>query len=251
MKLGEITAVVCSRNNEATIGRCLESVSGFGEVIVVDGFSTDSTLEIARRFPVVVFRRPGEPGAGARDWGLSRAAMRWVLFLNADEELTPGLKIDIEAAGESSAAGYRARWRHDYLGRFMRSRVFPRETDRRLVRVGGGGEADTTNTPEQLLPGAILRHGFSDIHAHFDWINRTTSLRSRSPSAVKRLVAVPAMLLGPACVFARKYVGEMGVRDGARGFLYCLLSAYAVFIRYAKIREKGWRGPQPAQTAKH
>jgi glycosyltransferase involved in cell wall biosynthesis len=248
LNIADITVVVCSRNNASTLDRCLESVSGFGEIIVVDRFSTDTTLDIARRYPAVVYRRRDKTGGGARDWGYDRAAKRWVLFLNADEELTPGLKIDIEAAGEPSASGYRARWRHEYLGGFMRSRVFPRETDRRLVRADGTG----TGGPQgQLLPGEILRHGFSDIHAHFDWINRVTSRRSESPRAVARLAAVPGLLLGPFCVFVRRYFAELGIRDGARGFLYCLLSAHAVFIRYAKIRESGWYRTGRTRTGKN
>jgi glycosyltransferase involved in cell wall biosynthesis len=231
VNLSGISVVVTSDGHAATVARCLESVRGFGEVLVIDAFSTDGTPAIARRYPATVYSHPARAVAERRRWGASRAANRWVLYLDADEEVTPELRRTIEAAGDPPGGGYRLRVRYEYLGRRMRGAAYPRRTGARLAArsdAGGGGRGTA------ILDGAVLRHGFADVHAHLEHIN------ARMPGGAAgggRLPAVAGMLAAPPLVFLYGYCARFGAIDGARGFLYCLLSAYAAFIQYAKKRE--------------
>lgn len=95
--MAHLTAVTITKNEEAHIARALRSVQGLAdEIIVVDAESTDRTVEIARRFTDKVFSRPW-PGFGPqKNFALQRASGDWVLFVDADEEVTPQLANEIK-----------------------------------------------------------------------------------------------------------------------------------------------------------
>ena len=243
MNIGDISVVVFSANNETTIGRCLDAVRDFGGGLVVDAFSTDNTIAVARRYPVAIYQRPVGDAAVRRQWARSRTATPWVLFLDADEVITPELLQCIGSAAEPPRGGYGLRVRYEYLGRELRGGACPRGTGPRLLaRTDTGGVK-----PAGFLDGAIIRHGFADVHSQFETINRETSRYAESSSGLARLTSVPLMLIVPPAVFVYKYLLRFGMGDGSRGFLYCLLSAYEVFIRYAKIRERRF-GKSGSQT---
>lgn len=92
-----LTAVTSATNEEARLARALRSVQGLAdEIVVVDGGSTDRTVEIARQFTDKVFVNPW-PGYGKqKNFALDRAAGDWVLFVDADEEVTPQLAQEIK-----------------------------------------------------------------------------------------------------------------------------------------------------------
>ena len=236
MKISDISVVVFSRNNETTVGRCLESVRDFGAIIVVDSFSTDKTTSITRQYPVALYQRPDISALEYRRWVCSRVTTQWVLFINADEVMTPELLRGIGPVADPLRGGYGFRVSYRYLGRELKRGACPRRTGPRLV-----ARADAeSETPAGFLDGAIVRHGFADIHGQFETINRATSADASRCSRLTRWMSVPFMLVMPPAVFVYKYVLRFGMGDGARGFLYCLMSAYEVFIRYAKIRERGF-----------
>ena len=89
MKLGDISVIVTTYNEEANIARCLENLRGFGEIIVVDSFSSDRTLDIAREFPVTIYTRAYRSAAKQKNWAPERVRNDWVLILDADERATP------------------------------------------------------------------------------------------------------------------------------------------------------------------
>jgi hypothetical protein len=105
-----------------------------------------------------------------------------------------------------------------------------------------------------VLDGALMRREFQDLHLHFEAINRDTTVEAtRYVDGGGRLAPV-RMMLQPTFRFWRLYVGRGGIRDGARGLMYCMLRAYAAFITYAKAwelrthkrREKKKRGKDAA-----
>ncbi|MEJ2721939.1 MAG: glycosyltransferase, partial [bacterium] len=96
MKLKVLSAIITSRNDGASLGRCLDSLEDVGEVIVVDGMSSDDTVSVARSRRAVVYRRPMADEIDQKNWALGRARNRWVLSLTPDEVMTPGLRRAIE-----------------------------------------------------------------------------------------------------------------------------------------------------------
>src|SRR5215467_4518218 len=99
----QISVVDITFNEEANLGRTLQSVQplvadGKGEIIVVDSGSTDRTVEIAKSFGAKVFVEEWKGFAAQKNSALDKATGDWILSLDADEEVTPELAEDIQAA---------------------------------------------------------------------------------------------------------------------------------------------------------
>jgi glycosyltransferase involved in cell wall biosynthesis len=104
MKNVPVSAIVLTYNEESNIRHCLGSLDGWAaEVFIVDSYSTDRTLEIAREYTPNIYQNPWSHGAGQRQWALANLPLAndWILFLDADERLSGALKEEI---GEVIAA---------------------------------------------------------------------------------------------------------------------------------------------------
>ena len=87
MNVDDISVIVTPRNDTAGIRACVESARGFGETILVDAFSVDGVVEVARDFPLTIYRRHPDSDADQRNWALSRATRKWALALEPDGAL--------------------------------------------------------------------------------------------------------------------------------------------------------------------
>ena len=138
-KLSRVSLIVITYNEETNIGRCIESVAGVGEVIVVDSFSTDGTVEAARGLGAQVFQRRYLSAAEQKNWALGKAQGEWVLVLDADEALSPDLRGEIEnVLAEPACDGFWLRRRSTFLGRRIRFCGWQRDRVLRLFRRGMG-----------------------------------------------------------------------------------------------------------------
>lgn len=92
-----ISAVISAYNEEKKIEECLASVSWVDEIIFIDNSSTDSTPQIAKKFHVKLFKRPNNPMLNInKNYGMGKVTSDWILYLDADERVTPELKKEIE-----------------------------------------------------------------------------------------------------------------------------------------------------------
>jgi|GEM_PF-5024602 len=259
MKLEDVSVIVTSYNNADGIRRCLESVNGFGETLLVDAFSIDETVEIAREFPVTIFRRVSQSAAEQKNWAAARTGAEWVLSLDANEALSQPLREEIEGLDGSHAAGFRARCSIEYLGKVLRStpRRWARSTflfapaHGRFVQRGLHADIELDGK-ESALEKPLLRTWHPDVYSHLDTINRETTMAAKAYAErrgkLTRALALNRMLFQPPALFIGQYFFRLGIRDGARGLVFCLLSTYAAFITYAKAWEYG-RREKPEKAA--
>ncbi|TAM36249.1 glycosyltransferase family 2 protein, partial [bacterium] len=96
--MAKLSVVVLTKNEEACIADCLTSVKWAPEIIVVDDESTDKTVEIVKQYTDRIFFRKMDIEGKHRNWAYAQARNPWVLSLDADETVTPELKIEIEKA---------------------------------------------------------------------------------------------------------------------------------------------------------
>lgn len=247
MKRADVSVIITTFNEEENIGRCLESLTGFAEVVVVDSFSTDETLDIARRFPVTIYRRAYRSAADQKNWALDVVGSDWVLILDADEVLTADLGAEIDALDPSRADGWWIRRRSVYLGRLIRGCGWQRDKVLRLFDRRRGRYDDAAVHEEVELDGRagvlgarLLHYPYRDVHQHLDKINEYSTRGARDYLSRGGRFPLWHMLVHPPMRIVRMYLLQMGFRDGREGVILCLLSAYSVFLKYAKAWELKW-----------
>ena len=132
-----LTAIVPTFNEEANIRDCLASLSFADEILVVDSFSTDRTVELARSVPKVRVLQHAYEGNGPQcNWAMDQASHPWILIVDADERVTQPLASEIEAllAAGPPADLYRLRRENIFLGRPLRGSGWGRDRLVRLLR---------------------------------------------------------------------------------------------------------------------
>ena len=246
MNLDRISVVVTAFNEAANVGRCLDSARDFGERIVVDSFSSDDTVEVARERASVVYRRTYASPPDQKNWAVARAQNDWVLVLDADEALDDATRAEIAALDPGDHAGFWIRRRSDYLGRTIRGCGWQRDKVLRLYDRRRGRYPDAwvheevaLDGPAGLLAGRLRHTPYRDVEQHMAKIDAYTTRGARQYVERGGRMAVVNMLVHPPFRFLRMYVLQWGVRDGYAGLVLCLLSSYSVFLKYAKAWERG------------
>lgn len=240
----EISVIVTTRDEAANITRCLESVRGFGETIVVDSFSADDTVERARRERATVFQRAYTSPPDQKNWAVDRARHDWVLVLDADEWLDAALRAEIESLDAGARGGFWIHRRSEYLGRPIRGCGWQRDKVLRLYDRRRGRYPDAIVHEEVTVSGesghlkARLNHRpYRDVAHHLQKIDVYTANGARQ--ALRRGLRAPGLhlLVHPPFRFVRMYILQLGFRDGYPGLVLCLLSAASVFLKYARAWE--------------
>ncbi|MGH7771041.1 MAG: glycosyltransferase family 2 protein [Candidatus Binatia bacterium] len=243
----EISAIVVCFNEEDNIGECLEGLKWCDEIVVVDSFSTDRTVEICRQYTDRVIQRPW---AGYRDqkaFAHSQATREWVFLVDADERVPPELRDEIQDALKRFGADYVAfsvsRLVY-YLGRWWwRGGWYP-DYDIRIFRRDRAKWGGSDPHEKILIDGKVRRlrhplHHFSyrDITDHIARINHFTAVSSMELSRERRCWRWTDSLCRPALRFFYSYVWKRGLLEGFPGFFLAVTAAIYVFLRYAKLRE--------------
>jgi glycosyltransferase involved in cell wall biosynthesis len=268
-----LSVIVLTFNEEKNLPDCLESLAGFGDVVVVDSGSTDKTTAIANRSGASVYEHPFESFAQQRNWAIDNCEPKrdWILFLDADEAATPEFKqavINAIRTASDNIAGFYCCWKMMLDGRWLkRSDSFPK-WQLRIVRRGRADFIDSGHgQKEGRVDGELgyirepylhypLSKGWDEWWAKHkqyadeeaaDRLSRPPSLAelfSKDPSRRNRaLKPILSRIPGwPTMRFLHMYVLKGGFLEGREGFKYC-----ASMARYESLIRKNMRQPRSNQ----
>jgi glycosyltransferase involved in cell wall biosynthesis len=247
-----VSAIVVCFNEERNIGDCLESLRWCDEIVVVDAFSTDGTVEICRRYTDRVIQREWTGYRDQKAFAHSQATKEWVLLVDSDERVTPELKEEIRQALTQNAsyyAGYAVPRLVYYLKRWWwRGGWYP-DYDIRLFkreRATWGGmdphEKIFVDGKTRRLRYPLHHFSYRNIEDHIQRINRFTSISSRELANEQKRWRLGDALLRPAFRFFRSYVLKRGFLEGFAGFYVAVTAAVYVFLKYAKLWELELKG---------
>jgi glycosyltransferase involved in cell wall biosynthesis len=254
-----ISVVVITFNEERNVGRCLDSVVGVAdEVVVVDSLSTDRTREICLERGVNLIEQPFLGYVEQKNFALDRAAHDHVLALDADECLSGPLKDRISAIKSNwTADGYSMNRFNNYYGKWIRhSAVYPdrklRLWDRRKGRWGGTNPHDRV----AMQPGATVEHldvdllhfAYDSIDSHARQANHFSTVAARAYLDAGRTSTPAKVLLNPTFRFVRDYFWKLGFLDGFYGLTICSINAYMTFLKYAKLLDLQKTSPSNSTT---
>jgi glycosyltransferase involved in cell wall biosynthesis len=245
-----LSVAIVALNEEANVGRVLESVRWADEIVLVDSGSTDRTCEIAREYGTRVIMEPWRGYTGQKNYALDLCTKDWVLSLDADEEVSPELAQEIRGvlADPQALAGYSMPRKNLFLGRWMRHGGFYPDPKLRLFRRGmaystGRDPHDRFEMKEAQrvgrLRGALIHHTYPTLTLYLEHMNRYSSVWNRVPGAVPRKFSLNAIVLRPLATFIYNYFIRLGFLDGREGLLLHLYHAGYVSWKYAKAWEMG------------
>jgi glycosyltransferase involved in cell wall biosynthesis len=238
--------IVITKNEAAHIAAALESVSWADERIVVDSESQDDTAAIARNHNARVVVRPWPGYVEQKNFAASLATNDWILSLDADERVTPGLadEIRVVLGGTPAAAAFRMPRVAWHLGRWIRTTDWYPDSqlrlyDRRRARWTGQyvHEGLTVEGAVGMLRGELHHFPYENIAGHIDTINRYTTFAAQQMRDAGKRSGLLKMLAHAPLAFLRNYVVRGGFRDGRVGFVISVLNAYYVFLKFAKLWE--------------
>ena len=242
-----ITAVVICEDEERHIAECLESVAWCDEIVVVDSGSSDRTLELARKRATRVLQRDWTGIADQKNFALAQATADWVLNLDADERCTPGLRHAALAAiaAEAAPAGFEVRRHAFYLGRWIdhggwhpdwKLRLFRRERGRFVAH--GPHDRVVVEGPVARLDAELVHLTYGDFSDHIRTLQRFSDVVATDWAREGRRFSLARAVAHPVAKFVECWVWKQGFRDGWPGFVIAATSAFYVFAKHVKLREK-------------
>lgn len=243
----KISACITCFNEEQKIRRCLESLTWCDEIVVVDSFSTDSTVAICREFTDKVYQEEWKGYIGQKNWVRKRASHPWVLFLDADEEVSPELREAILREfeeGPPDCDGYQFPRQVLYLTRWIRHGAWYPDVKLRLFRRDKGWSDGVephdhveVEGPVKTLHQPIRHYTYDGIYDHIRQINRFSSITAHEKKHEGYCFRWIDLLFRPPWRFFKGYVMRGGFKEGFHGYLIALLAAFEVAVKYAKTRE--------------
>lgn len=243
----KITACIITFNEERKIHRCLESVSWCDEIVIIDSFSTDHTVDICRRYTDKIHQHVWLGYVGQRNLVREMAQHPWILFLDSDEEVSDGLRHEILAEFENGTGenvGYEFPRLVYYIGRWINHGEWYPDVKLRLFKKAYGrteGEEPhdriEVTGPVKRLKNPIWHYTYDDIRDQLDTLNRFSGITAQQKFVKEQPFRWLDILFRPAFRFFRGYIFRGGFREGAHGFIIAVMNSYGTFAKYAKLWE--------------
>ena len=240
-----LSVIIITKNEEAVIRRCVESVAWADEVIVLDSGSEDRTVEICRELGAQVHQAPDWPGFGPqKNRALALATGEWVFSIDADEWVTPELRAKIERAVAEAAAcaAFRVPRSSSFCGRIMRHSGWSPDHVVRLFRRGTARFSDDLVHERLLVEGAtadlqapLMHEAIRDLDQMLAKMNAYSTASSTAMQQRGKNGSVIGALAHGLWAFIRTYVLRAGFLDGREGFMLAVANAEGAYYRYLKL----------------
>ena len=239
----KISAVVITKNEESNIRECLETISWCDEMIVVDSNSLDRTVEFARQFTHKVFSVQFQDVAQKRIHSLTHTANEWVLFLDADERVTPELRREIETLNPAPGiSGYEINRRNYYLGKWVRHgglypdyhlRLFRKdkaEVTNRLIH-----EAVKVTGASARLQNDMIHYSCKDINQMIRKIDYYSTHEAHEHLRNGKRISRAGVFTHAFSSFLRVFLSRKAFLDGIQGFFVSFNNSFTNFLTHLKL----------------
>ena len=248
MKPMPLSVCIITYNEAENLPRCLDSVAFADDIVVVDSYSTDRTVEIATEAGCRVIKQEFLGFVTQKNIAVQAALHRWVLCLDADEWLMPGAERVIREAmalDKANVAGYRLKRHTFYLGDWVnhcgwwpqfKLRLF----DRTRGAWSGGDVHEGVRVVGRVkrLDVVIGHHSYRNITHHLHKVNDyTTAMAYNKYTQGATSVGLLTLVGRPLWRFCRMFILRGGWKEGFRGLIIATIGAFYVFAAYAKLWE--------------
>ena len=246
-----VSTVTITLNEERNVGPCLESLAWADEIIIVDSYSSDKTVEVCQQYTSKIYQRPW-PGFGAqKNFGIDQALSEWILIVDADERITDSLRDEIKdvlSTHSTDMVGYHIPRRNFWYGKWIRWAGMYPDYQLRLFKKSAGRYNDVAVHENLILNG---RTGFIKnpmIHIterrlsdHMRKFMQYTTLAAHEKAKKRTKVSMLDLGFKHIMTFLKSYLLRQGFRDGIHGFIISVLAGMYTFVKYAKLWEMNQR----------
>lgn len=242
-----ISAFIITKNEAAKIGECLDSLAFVDEIVVVDDFSSDATLQVCRDRGVSPYQHRFTGFKDQKCHAMGLASHDWVLELDADERVTPEMRDAILALTPEDFQGcdcFEFKRRTRFWGKWIRHASFyPDYKGRLYCRSRGawsGGnihERFIVRGATRKLAGDILHPQDLDLYGYVLRTARYADLSAADLFARGKRARWHHVTLRPLSAFFTRYFIRLGVLDGVHGFVISVMGALGTFLKYMRLYE--------------
>lgn len=239
-----ITALAITLNEAERMQRFLESLSFADEIIVVDSFSSDNTLEIAKAFNgVKTYQRAFDNFSDQKNFAISKASHNWILFFDPDEEVTPELREEIQSVLQKPRAiAYYIKRSLYFMGKRIKYSGFQTDWVVRLFhkdhcRYNGKLVHETIDVDGRTakLRSRLPHHTYKGIDDYTSKLHRYSALQAEMLYNKQKRPSLWQFLFRPWYRFWHQYLVRLGILDGKEGFILAYINAFSVFKRYVNL----------------
>lgn len=243
----KISALVITYNEIGYIEKCIESVSFADEILVVDSFSTDGTYEYLLNHPKVkVIQNPFENFTAQKSFALKNAKNDWVLFLDADEIVSPKLKEEIQTIVDQGTNIVAFWFYRQFMFQNEKLRFSGWQTDKnyRLFRKSKAKFSDCKIVHETLevdgnsgiFKEKLVHYCYKNYQDYKEKMLKYGRLKAIESFYTEKPFNYFLMFLKPSWKFFNHYILRLGILDGKKGFIICYLNALGVFERFKELK---------------
>ncbi len=243
----QLSAVIISFNEEKNIGRCLDSLQGVvDDIVVVDSFSTDRTEEIVKSKEARFVQHKFDGHIEQKNWAITQAKYPHIISIDSDEALSEELKKSILDAKKN--------WKYDgffmnrltnYCGTWVRHCGWYPDKKLRLWDSRKGHWAginphdeyvlNEKNEKTNYLKGDILHYSYYTIEAHYIQAEKFSTIAANALFQKGKNIFYTTIFIKAIAKFIRNYFIKLGLLDGKYGFIICRISAYETYLKYSKL----------------
>jgi (heptosyl)LPS beta-1,4-glucosyltransferase len=241
-----ISCGVITFNEEKNIRDCLESAKWMDEIVVVDSFSRDKTVAIAREYTERVYHHPWNGYGEQKNFTIDQTTGGWVFIMDADERVTVELREAIERILEDEElarpVAYYVPRRNFFYGQWIkRAGCYP-DYQLRLFRRNAGRMDNAEPHPQFICAGKVAyltqpldHYTERTVEDHFRKINSLTNLAARERGKSKSEVHWFDLAFRPLFTFWKYFFVRQGFREGIHGLVFCMFASMYTFVKYAKL----------------
>lgn len=238
-----LSVILITKNEANNIRDCLESVSWADEIIVVDSGSTDATPDIAKQFGAQVYSHDW-PGFGPqKNRALSYASKDWIFSIDADERVTPELRLELELAmRDGNAEGYFCPRLSQFCGTFIHHSGWYPDHVLRLFKRGCGKFSDSLVHESVVLQGVhqylkspILHYSYLNMGDVERKVAHYSDAAAEQMFQAKKQAGWIRAVISASWAFMRTYIVRLGVLDGWAGFQIAKMNTRTTYLKYRKL----------------
>lgn len=242
----KVSAVLITHNEEHNLRDALESVRWADEIIVVDSFSTDRSVEIAREYTDKVYQRPWPGYVDQKNFAVSKAQHEWIFSIDADERVSDLLKREIEEwrKSETTFSGYFIPRKSFFLGRWIKHTSWYPDEKLRLFhrdrgRWAGGRVHESVYIADRTgrFEGELLHYSYRRVADYLQRLELYSTLAAQDYYERGKNIGFFTLTLNPFFTFIKNYIIKQGFRDGFPGLVISILASISAFFKYAKLWE--------------